>query len=147
VHSLTEAVLNHATCINDTLRSHSTIVHTLGSSGRIQDAVKYGLEVLRDLGVNFPARPNSLQTYIALHKVRRRLRRKSSESLLRLPVITDPKTLAAMHILNLLFFYTFLHDKELTPLIGMRIIRITLDHGLGAVSCIGFVLLGMLLCG
>ena len=67
--------------------------------------------------------------------------------ILRIPIMTDPKKLAAMEMMNLIFFYTFFVKPELTPLLGCRMVRLSLDHGLSAFSCIGFTLFALSVAG
>lgn len=147
VHSFVGEVLMHAACFDDTLRAHAAKVYTLGSSGFGQEAIAYGLKVLLDLDESFPVRPNLLRIFIELQRIRRRLRARTSESLLRLPLMENGRKLAAMQILNQVFLYTFLHQQELAPLIGFRMVSLSLDFGLSATSCLGFVALGAILCG
>ena len=52
--------------------------------------------------------------------------------------MADPKKIAAMEMMNLIFLYTSLVKPELTPILGCRMVRLSLDHGLSAFSCIGF---------
>jgi predicted ATPase len=140
-------VLEHAICLEDTLRGHAAKIYALGSSGHVEEAIAYGLEILKDLGERFPRRPNLVRIYFEMQKIRRRVKRRSSESLLRLHFMEDVRKLAAMRILDLMFLNTVLHYRELTPLIGFRMVALTLDYGLSATSCLGFVSLGALLCG
>ena len=69
------------------------------------------------------------------------------ESLLRLPVLQEPTTVAVMHMLNLLIVYAFFSKIELAPFLGFKMIEIIMAKGVCAVSCVGFGVYAMVLCG
>jgi len=105
--------------------------------------------VLRGLGEKFPNSSGRivLRTVFELQNLRRRLKRKTSESLLRIPDMTDIHKSEAMSLLNLLFMYLFLNRRLLAPLAALRLVKLSLDYGLCATSSVGFTLLGGILCG
>jgi predicted ATPase len=147
VNIFVEEILLHARCFEDTLRGHASKVHSLGSNGKVNDAAASGLEILEKLGEIFPNTSTMPDVDVALKKLNKRLKGRSDESLLRLPLMTDPNKLAVMQMMNLTFTYAFMGDEELAPLLGFRMVSMSLDHGLSPVSCVGFVVLGMILCG
>ena len=147
VFQLVETILDKAQNFNDKLSAQATNVYALGSSGKMQEAIDRGLNVLQKLGVEFPAKLTLQDVDRGLAKTTKLLRGKSNESLLRLPVLQEPSTIAAMHMLNLLFVYAFLSKIELAPFIGFKMIEITLAKGVCAVSCVGFGVYAMVLSG
>jgi predicted ATPase len=147
VNMLVKEILAHAKCFEDTLRGRATKVKWLGSSGKVNEAAAAGLEILEKLGETFPKTPTLPDVDVALKRLQKRLKGRSDESLLKLPYFTDPNKLAAMQMLNLTYLYALLGDKELAPLLGFRMVSLSLDHGLSTESCVGFVVLGMILCG
>ena len=66
---------------------------------------------------------------------------------MRLPIMIDPKKLAAMEIMNLIFLHTAIVRPDLTPLLGCRMVRMSLDHGLSALSCVGFAIFAAAVAG
>lgn len=147
VHLLVNEVSRHAKCLDDMVHSHITKVHALGSSGKVEAAIEYGTAVLRDLGEDFPARASLIGVFIEVQKIRRRVKRKTSESLLRIPDMYDRRKSAAMSLLNHLFMYLLVHQPARAPMFAMRMVSLSLDYGLCATSCIGFTILGGLICG
>jgi predicted ATPase len=139
VHRLVDEVLAHSRCNTYSLRAKSTKVHALGRSNKLSEAIELAISVLASLGERLPTNPSRFRTFIEVTTIRRRLRGKTDEMLLRLPLMTDPKKLAAMEMMNLIFFYVVLVKPDLAPIIGCRMVRLSLDHGLSAVSCVGFV--------
>jgi predicted ATPase len=147
VNMLVEEILAHAKCFEDTLRGRATKVYWLGSSGKVKEAAATGLEILEKLGETFPKTPTMPDVDVALKRLQKKLKGRSDESLLRLPYMMDPKKLAAMQMMNLTYLYAFMGDQELALLLGFRMVSLSLDHGLSTESCVGFVALGMILCG
>lgn len=147
VHIFVQEILAHATCLDDTLRGHSANIYAIGSCGRMQEAIHYGIQILSDLGEKFPETQSTTRTFIELQRIRKKLKRKTNESLLRLPIMEDTRKLAAMHMLSQLTTYTFLNAKGLSLTIAFRMVNLSLNCGLSATSCIGFALVGALLCG
>ena len=144
---LVEETMQHAKGFNDTIAVQSTTVYALGGIGKMKDAIDRGLDVLKQLGVEFPASLRLSDVGRGLRKMNKLLKGHSSESLLRLPPVNEPLTVAAMHMLNLLFAYAFLSKVDLAPFIAFKMVEITLKSGMCAVSCFGFGLYGAFLCG
>jgi predicted ATPase len=147
VSMFVKEIFAHAKCFEDTLRGHATKVHSLGKSGKVNEAVATGLEILEKLGETFPKNSTMLDVDVALKRLNKRLKGRSDESLLKLPNMTEPNKLAAMQMMNITFLYAFMGDKKLAFFFGIRMVSLSLDHGLSTFSCVGFVVLGMILCG
>jgi hypothetical protein len=60
--------------------------------------------------------------------------------------MTDPELLAAMHIMNILFIYCLMDDFERGVALGAKMVDLTLKHGGGPVSFVGFGLIAAVLC-
>ena len=75
------------------------------------------------------------------------LRRKTDESLSRLPPMTNPSKVAAMQILNVILLNCHTARPDLLPLINLRLVQLTLKYGLSALSSVAFSSYGMILCG
>jgi predicted ATPase len=58
----------------------------------------------------------------------------------------DIHKLASMQILNMLFLNTYLGRKELFPFVVLKMMKLTLTHGLSAISSVAFAGYGALLC-
>ena len=147
VETLVCEVLKNARVSDDTFRSQATRVYALGGNGRQPEAIDIGLEILKGLDVVFPSRPSMSDVSKELRKIRKTLKKHSFDSLLHLPTMTNPRKLVAMELMNLLFIYAFMTRFELAPLIGFAMVRLTLEHGLSPMSCMGFVMYAMCLCG
>jgi predicted ATPase len=149
VECLAEDVIKHARVIDDTFRSQLTRIYALGGGNRMQDAIGVGFDLLKTLGiVTLPANPPWVYTWWQLTSLRRRLKKKYSfESIMRLPDMKNARALATAQVLNLILLYATTVRYELAPLIGVLLVRLTLEHGMCPVSCLGFVSYAMTLCG
>jgi predicted ATPase len=146
VFVIVASVISNAQAFGDSLRARATLVHALGGSGKHADAMKQAFEALDKLGEPLP-KPSHLRAAVELMSLKRRLKAKSTESILRLPHMQDTSKLAAMQMMNLVILYGYIGHQALVPLVGFRMVRLTLDHGLCTMSCVGFILFAGLLCG
>jgi predicted ATPase len=146
VFGIVASVISNAQVYGDSLRARATLVHALGGSGKHADAMKQALEVLDKLGEPLP-KPSHLRAAAEFMSLKRRLKAKSTESILRLPHMLDTSKLAAMQMMNLVILYGYIGHQALVPLVGFRMVNLTLDHGLCTMSCVGFILFAGLLCG
>ena len=142
---LVHEIFSNAKGFKDTIAAQATNIYVLGGSDRKEDAIKCGLKVLGCLGVTLPAKVKLRDIAKGIRRTQKLLKGRSTDSLLRLPVLQDADTIAAMHMLNLLFVYAFLSKMELAPFIGFKMVEITVEQGLCAVSCVGFALYAMVL--
>jgi predicted ATPase len=147
VQPYVETVFRHARNFNDTLRVQTIRVYALGSAGHVPEAIRVGLEVLRDLHCTFPESPTMAHVTTEMRRLAAILEHHSDDKIVSLPSMTDTHQLAVMQMLNVTYLYAFSGQLELAPLIGFRMLSLTLEHGVCPVSCVGFVVLAMLLCG
>ena len=70
-----------------------------------------------------------------------------ANTILRLRPMENKNKLAALHILNTLMPYTYQAGSFFNPLLGTRIVRLSLKHGLHKNCALGFCTLGWVLCG
>jgi predicted ATPase/signal transduction histidine kinase/GAF domain-containing protein len=101
-----------------------------------------GLELL---GVTIPARPTWDQVLAEFDDLRRNLEGRSIESLIDLPLMTDPELLAAMRLLATIFEAIGLSDLNLWCLYRCRMANISLRHGVSGASATAFVFLAVVL--
>ena len=145
VDELIEAVVQNARNFDDKFRAYSTRVYVLGGRGKPAEAIEVGLFVLDKLGIHLP---KNCRTSSALARARigRQLSNMSNERIKRMFHMTDPKKLAAMQILNLLFLNTKVSRQDLFPSVVLRMMKMTLSDGLSAMSSVAFAGYGSLLC-
>jgi predicted ATPase len=141
------AITQNARNFDDTLRAQTTSVNALGSSGRLYEAMDRGRDILKALNVYLPRRASLFQTGVAYLLLRRKLKGKTNERIIRLPAMDDQQKIAAMQMLNIVFLYAALVDPESAPFVAIKMVEMTLAYGLSTVSCVGFSVFAVLVCG
>jgi predicted ATPase len=147
VNSLVASTLYNSRCFEDTLPIQSTQVYALSTMGRLTEAINCGLSILEGLGEGLESEPSKVRVLVSYWKTKRVLSKKSDAALLRLPFMTDPTKLAAMHVLNLMILSALYARPTLFAQIIFKMVRITVKYGACAASCVGFAYYGTILCG
>ena len=145
VEFMVTEVLKGGRSFDDKLQANLTKVYALGSMNRTPEAIALGLDLLKQLGESFPSNPRKVHVLYSIVKTRHLLNGKSDESLLRLPTMTNIRAVSSMQIMNIVFTVAFFHKPMLAPLLAMRMVQLSLEHGLCAVSSVAFCVYGMLL--
>ncbi|CAB3796427.1 trifunctional serine/threonine-protein kinase/ATP-binding protein/sensor histidine kinase [Pararobbsia alpina] len=92
-------------------------------------AVNSALACLRLFGIDLPAHPTQEQVQAEYETVWRNLAGRPIESLIDLPLMTDPELQAAMRLLSALFGAAYYTDFHLLRLHLCRMVNISLQHG------------------
>ncbi|KAI2506879.1 hypothetical protein MHU86_7564 [Fragilaria crotonensis] len=145
VEHMVAEVLRGGRTFEDKLQAHLTKVYALGSVNRTPEAIALGLDLLNQLGESFPTDPRRHHVWYAIVKTRYLLHGKSDEMILRLSTMTNSRAVSAMQIMNVIFASAYLHTPMLAPLLAIRMVQLSLEYGLCAVSSVAFSVYGMLL--
>ena len=146
VDELVITILEHARCYQDTLRARAARIYALSSQYQMTEAVEESLDVLNRLGETLRSEPRKYHVFIDVVRTVRLLRGKTNEMILRMPLMTDSGKIATSQILNLMFPSTFRTRPLLFALVVLKLVRLTMRHGLNAVSAVGFGYYGSILC-
>ena len=140
-------ILANARSYNDKIRAYTTKIYSLAARLQMKAALDLGREVLANLGEKIPAKPGVIHFLLELYRVKRQLRGKSTSELLNLPDIDieNHRKLAAMTIMSMMSVYAFMAEPELFPHLCLKMVSLSLKHGLSAISTQGFVIYGALL--
>ena len=111
---------------------------------RPRDAVDVALPVLAELGHRYSRQPNQMHVLFGLGRVLWKLRGQDMETLRDLPAMTDPHTLAAMHIGQRAGRAAMFVDPKLLTLFTLRGVSESLRYGVTAGSLTSFTVLGMI---
>jgi PAS domain S-box-containing protein len=108
-------------------------------------AVDSALTCLKLFGIDLPAHPTQEQVQAEYETVWRNLAGRPIESLIDLPLMTDPGLQAAMRLLSALFEAAYFTDFQLCCLLLCRMVNVSLQHGASdasahACSFLGFIL-------
>ncbi|HEY6734145.1 MAG TPA: histidine kinase, partial [Roseiarcus sp.] len=106
-------------------------------------AVDSALTGLRQFGIDLPAYPTTEQVQAEYEMVWRNLDGRPIESLIDLPLMTDPELHAAMLILSVLFIPAYVTDFNLYYLQVCRMANISLEHGMSGASAPAYASFGL----
>jgi predicted ATPase/signal transduction histidine kinase/CheY-like chemotaxis protein len=118
------------------------LLHTVKSEN--PQAVASALTCLRLFGIDLPAHPTWKQVQAEYETVWQALEGRPTESLIDLPLMTDPELQAAMQVLSVLGPPAYFTDFHSFCLIACRMVKIGMQHGISDASTLGFALLGFI---
>jgi PAS domain S-box-containing protein len=107
-------------------------------------AIDGALTCLRLFGIDLPAHPTFEQVQAEYETVWHTLNGRPTESLIDLPLMTDPELQAAMQVLSVLGPPAYFTDFHSFCLIACRTVKIGMQHGISDASTLGFALLGFI---
>ncbi|GAB2671165.1 AAA family ATPase [Paenibacillus thermoaerophilus] len=113
--------------------------------GLHEQAVRIGMEGLAAFGVRLPRRVRRRHVWKGLLATRRNWLSAPAQSILQLPVMTDPEIKALASLMLHASTPSYFVNPDLYLLLMMNMIGLTLKHGLSAESANAFNALGMLL--
>jgi PAS domain S-box-containing protein len=119
------------------------MLHTVQSE--YTEAVATALTCLRLFGIDLPAHPTWEQVQAEYETVWQALNERPIESLIDLPLMTDPELQAATQVLSVLAIPTHHTDFRLFCLHICRLVNISIRHGTSGASVRGFSWLGLTL--
>ncbi len=119
------------------------LLHLL--KAEFHQAVECGLECLSLFGIEMPAHPTREQVQVEYEKIWQNLGDRSVESLIELPLMTDPEMQAAMGILSLIPAPAFNTDINLLYLVFCQIVNTCLTYGSTGASAHGYAELATIL--
>jgi PAS domain S-box-containing protein len=108
-------------------------------------AVGSALTCLRLLGIDLPAHPTQEQMQAEYETLWRNLEGRPVESLIDLPLMTDPELQAAMQVLSVLTPPAFFTDFRLWCLVVCRMVKVSIQHGTSGASAHAYGYWGIVL--
>ena len=139
-----EKVLEHAQCFDDKLQAYSTRMFVLSQLDQQGDCMDLGLWVLKQLGEALPSRYCKLHLVKEMRSVEGLLKNKSNEQICRMPLLTGGSSVQALQILGNMILPAVCYRPKMVPFVFLRMMKITLVHGLSAFDSSCFGIYGML---
>jgi PAS domain S-box-containing protein len=109
------------------------------------EAVASALTCLRLFGIDLPAHPTQEQVQTEYDTVWQTLDRRPIESLINLPLMTDPEMQAAMQVLSVVSPPAYLTDFRLCCFLACCMVKIAMQHGTSGASALAFGYFGSFL--
>ena len=110
-----------------------------------QQAVDSALTCLREFGIDMPAHPTEEQVQFERDALRQTLNGRPIESLIDLPLMTDPELRAAMKVFSVLLSAAHYIDFRLCCFQACRMVTLSVQHGTSEDSAAAFAYWGSLL--
>jgi PAS domain S-box-containing protein len=106
-------------------------------------AIAVGLDYLRHLGIDWPPHPTEEEARREYDRIWSQLGSRTIESLIDLPLMSDPGSLATLDVLTKIGPPAFYTDANLLALVTCRAVNLSLERGNCDASCSAYVLLSM----
>ncbi|WP_264197137.1 ATP-binding protein, partial [Microseira wollei] len=116
------------------------------AQSQIQEAIQLGFTTLQQLGIELPAHPAPEDFGRGLAQINASLADRPVAELIHLPMMTEPKLLAAMRVLFRLAGVVVLGAPHLMPFIFFKMVSLSIQTGNTAFSAPGYATYGMILC-
>ncbi len=108
-------------------------------------AIDSGIVCLRLFGIDLSAHPNAQQVQAEYDVTWRNLGNRPIESLIELPLMTDPNMQTATNILSDLIWPALSTDMNFTRLLYCHIVKLSLEYGIAPATAFGYAVFGALL--
>jgi PAS domain S-box-containing protein len=138
-----EAVLRHAASLYDKLRVYEVLIRAY----RALDSVQVAFDVLRQLGITFPAQPSAADIRRGQADIQEALAGRSITDLATLPPMSDPTLLATIRIMSISSLDVYAAAPEIFPLYVFSQVALSIRHGNAPQSPYCYALYGLTLCG
>lgn len=137
-------VAGNALTFEDTLNTSFILMSALIHS-RLSESVEFGIQVLSQLGVYIPLSASREDSVQLITQIQSRLNRIEDATLLSYHALSDFKTITAMKFLAKLEHPIQQTNSALQPFVTIKIIQLTIDHGISPISSVGFAYFGGML--
>ncbi len=138
-------LLQHSVSKSDQALAYrlKVVLHVMKSEN--QQAVASALACLHLFGIDMPAHPSWEQVEVEYAKIWQNLGERSIESLIDLPLMTDPDMLATMDVCAVLIPPAAFTDTNLQYLSTCHMVNLILKHGTSGASAYGYGCFGAIL--
>ncbi|MGR3278160.1 PAS domain S-box protein [Acaryochloris marina NIES-2412] len=143
----TELVLQHAQHQLDQIKANEINILARVAQKQFLDAINLGRKVLKQLDIDIPGEPSPQEIQKVLTDIAELVPPSQIQSLVDLPVMTEPKALAALRILNSIAVSVYLAQPQLFPLIVLAQVELSLLHGNAPISAGAYARYSLVLCG
>ncbi|WP_258104292.1 ATP-binding sensor histidine kinase [Marinoscillum sp. MHG1-6] len=131
----------------DTLKAQNIFVQSYIAQSKHHEVINYGLDVLSEVGIKLPKKPNDLHILTALGKTKWVLRSRKAEELENLPEMTDETLSLAIKMISSISTASYHNFPKLFPLGIFKAVQLSLKHGNHVESISFYGGYGTILCG
>ncbi|MCP4541375.1 MAG: hypothetical protein GY832_29955, partial [Chloroflexi bacterium] len=142
-----KAVLTHAQTSLEKVRVYEAKMAFLEISLKYQEALRLGREGLQALGFAIPAKGTQILVLKEVLLTKTLLRKRTVQDLIDLPALTDPRQLAIVRLLNACVASSFIGDPDYFPIVALRLLRLSVQHGNSMYAAPSYVAYGHMCVG
>jgi GAF domain-containing protein len=144
---LCDAILAQVESPLQKVLAHEIRICGLKAEKRFSAAVDAALEILGELGVEFPGRPTTLHLALGFLSTKRRVFAGPVSRLAELPAMQDDRIKAAARIIQSVYSAAYLGRPKLFPFLVFRHVSDSLAHGNEDYSGVTYTAFGVVLAG
>ncbi|MFZ2633096.1 MAG: response regulator [Desulfosalsimonadaceae bacterium] len=144
---LADTALEHARNVLEKAKIYSLRVQYYYAQNELMKVVEEGTTILGLMGYRFPANPTKLHILLKLAGAGLALKAKMPSKVNGLKDIEDPAILTAMRIMIHLGHAAFGAHPNLTPLLSLQVLLLSISHGIAPETPVSFIFYGVVLCG
>ena len=142
-----ELLFEHVTNLQDRLPAYEIQLQGLKARNQLHEAIQLGLQILQQLGIEVPTHPTQADILDFFETTQKALQNRSILSLIDLPIMTDPKMLAATRIFYFLCPVSYTARPQLLPIIAFKQVQLALRYGNAPAHPHAYANMGLILCG
>jgi serine phosphatase RsbU (regulator of sigma subunit) len=144
---LADTVLQRAKTILDKVKVYDVKIQAAGAQGNLKEAIKIGLQVLKQLGVSLPEKPSPLDIQRGFEETASLYVEQEIADLVNLPDMTELEPQAAIYILSSISAAAYIAAPELMLLIVLSMVNLAIKYGHATWSAFSYACHGLILCG
>lgn len=145
LHVFSEQVISSAKSFEDKLNATFYSFSSLCDASMFDEAIKKGMWVLSMLGEDLPFSTSYSHTLAIIAETRSILNSYSFETLINYKMMTDSIKTTTMKFLSRLIVSLVLTSADFAPIVTVKVVKLSLAHGMTPMSAIGFVYFGSML--
>ncbi|WP_413200993.1 ATP-binding protein, partial [Nostoc piscinale] len=147
MEQLINVVLAQAKTLLEQVKVYEVKIQGYGAQNKVSDAVNIALNVLQQLGVEFPQNPSQSDVQLGISEIMSNMAGHKIEDLIDLPEMTEASLLVAMRMLSTTIPFAYAVTPILFLLIVFKKIHISMKYGNAPSSAYAYVNYGVILCG
>jgi predicted ATPase len=140
-----DAMFQNSRLLDHTFLACSMQISIRSANGNTDEAIQIGIDILEKIGEPIKARPTKVDIAHTLLRLRRLLRKLSPNTIGTLPLMSDSSKAASMQIMNHMIMPAHFGRESLLPELVLKLVQITIQHGLCNVSSVAFGWFGLIL--
>ncbi len=144
---LCNVIIRNGRSILDKIPAYELIIESLYAENKLEDALRQGRLLLKELGYTLPRRPGKINLLLSILKTRIKLSGIDIDDIKKIDNIQDARILAVIRSLSILGVASYKTVPRLLPLLMFKTIELSLKHGNAPETAYAFAAYGMILCG